>query len=371
MPKTIRWGILGTGWVAGLFAQGLRELPDASLHAVGSRSRESAEAFARAHGASRAHPSYEALVRDDSVDIVYVATPNSVHQEHCLLALAHGKPVVCEKPFTVDAAEAATVVDEARRRGVFLMEGMWMRFVPLMREVETLVRSGAIGDVRMLTAQLGIPVEFNASHRLFDPKLGGGALLDLGVYPLSLAIRLLGRPTRVSSQAVFNPTGVDEQCTVLLEFPGARQACVTASICNRTPNDAAIMGSEGMLHLHEPLYCPETLSLVRSRRQGGEGGKGGGGLAARLGLERLKQHRLLREVRDVVNFAREQRVTRRVLGNGYAHEAAEAMRCVREGLRESPLMPLDDSLTVMRTVDAIRLEWARQSAAPGNAKPSP
>ncbi len=370
MPKTTRWGILGTGWVAGLFAKGLRELPDASLHAVGSRSRDNADAFAREYGASRAHASYEALVRDEEVDLVYVATPNTLHREHCLLALAHGKPVVCEKPFTVDAAEAASVVEEARRRGVFLMEGMWMRFVPLMREVETLVRSGAIGDVRMLTAQLGLPVEFNPSHRLFDSKLGGGALLDLGVYPLSLAVRLLGRPSRVSSQAVFNPTGVDEQCTVLLEFPGARQATITTSICNRTPNDAAIMGTEGMLHLHEPLYCPETLSLVRSRRQGGEGGMRPQGLAARLGVERLKQHRLVREVRDVVNLARTERVTRRVLGNGYAHEAAEAMRCLREGLKESPLMPLDESLAVMQTVDAIRRAWA-QAPASGSVTPSP
>lgn len=370
MPKTLRWGILGTGWVAGLFAQGLRELPDATLHAVGSRSRDTAESFARAHGATRAYPSYEALVKDEEVDLVYVATPNTLHREHCLLALAHGKAVVCEKPFTVDAAEAASVVAEARKRGVFLMEGMWMRFVPVMRELETLVRSGAIGDVRMLTAQLGLPVEFNPSHRLFDPKLGGGALLDLGVYPLSLAVRLLGRPSRVSSQAVFNPTGVDEQCTVLLEFPGARQATIAASICNRTSNDATVMGTEGMLHLHEPLYCPETLSLVRSQRQGGEGGKAGGGLADRLGLRRLKGHRLVREVRDVVKLARTERVTRRVLGNGYAHEAAEAMRCLREGLKESPLMPLDESLTVMQTVDAIRREWA-QPPAPGNATPSP
>lgn len=361
MPETLRWGILGTGWIAGLFAQGLRELPEARLHAVGSRSRENADAFARQYGASRAHASYEALVEDPDVDVVYVATPNTAHLAHCLLALEHGKPVLCEKPFTLDAAEASRVLDTARARRLFCMEGMWMRFVPVLRELESLVRSGAIGDVRMLTAQLGLPVEYDASHRLFDPKLGGGALLDLGVYPLSLALRLLGTPTRVSSHAVFSPSGVDEQCTVLLEFPGARQAVLTTSLCNRTPNDAAIMGTEGMIHLHEPLYCPETLSLVRTRRQGSGGEARGGGLAARLGVdwERLKHHRLLRGVRDVASLARTERVTRRVLGNGYAHEAAEVHRCLREGLLESPLMPLDETLAVMRTVDAIRREWTR------------
>lgn len=369
MPKTIRWGILGTGWVAGLFAQGLRELPDARLVAVGSRTQENAERFARAHGAARAHPSYEALVRDAEVDVVYVATPNTEHRAHCLLALEHGKAVLCEKPFTVDAAEARAVAAAARKHGVFCMEGMWMRFVPAVREAERLVRSGAIGDARMLTAHLGMPVEFNAEHRLFNPKLGGGALLDLGVYPLSLALGLFGRPTRVSSHAVFNPTGVDEQCTILLDFPGARQAALTTSLCNRTPNDADLMGTEGMLHLHEPLYCPETLTLTRTQRQ--PGGAHSGGLAARLGLERLKNHRLVREVREVVKRARAGRMTYRVLGNGYAHEAAEVHRCLREGLKESPVLPLDESVALMETVDAIRREWARAGAKTGSETPSP
>lgn len=360
MRDTIRWGILGTGQVAGLFARGLREIPDARLLAVGSRSRQNAEAFAREHGVARAYATYEELVRDADVDVVYVATPNSAHREHCLLALEHGKPVLCEKPFTLDAAEASAVAEAARARGLFCMEGMWMRFVPVLRELESRVRAGAIGDVRMLTASLGLPVEFDPRHRLFDPKLGGGALLDLGVYPLSLSLRLMGRPTRVTSQAVFGQTGVDEQCTILLEFPEGRQAALTTSVRNRTTNDAALMGTEGMIHLHEPLYRPETLSLVRSPRLGGVREVSRvRAYAERLGLERLKHHPLVREVREAVGFVRTERVTRRVLGNGYAHEALEVMRCLREGLRESPLMPLDESVELMRTVEAIRREWTR------------
>ncbi len=361
MVNTIRWGILGTGQIAGLFARALRELPDAQLLAVGSRSRQKAEAFAREQGVTRAYASYEDLVCDADVDVVYVATPHTAHRDNCLLALEHGKHVLCEKPFTLNATEATAVAEAARARGLFCMEGMWMHFVPVMRELESLVHAGAIGDVRMLTAHLGIPVEFDARHRLFDPALGGGALLDLGVYPLSLALRLMGRPTRVTSQAVFGRTGVDEQCTILLEFPGGRQATLTTSLRNRTPDDAALMGTEGMIHLHPPLYRPETLSLVHTPRVGGAREVSRvRGFAERLGLERLKHHPLLRDVRDAVNLVRTERVTRRVLGNGYAHEALEVMRCVREGLRESPLMSLDASVELMRTVDAIRHEWTRQ-----------
>ncbi|WP_257455705.1 Gfo/Idh/MocA family protein [Archangium lipolyticum] len=361
MRNTIRWGILGTGRIAGLFAQGLREIPDARLVAVGSRSRQSADAFAREHGAARAHGSYEELVRDAEVDVVYVATTNNAHRDNCLLALEHGKAVLCEKPFTLDAAEATAVVEAARARGLFCMEGMWMHCVPVMRELESLVRQGAIGDVRMLTAQLGFPVEFDARHRLFDPALGGGALLDLGVYPLALALRLMGKPTRITSQAVLGKTGVDEQCTVLLEFPEGRQAAITTSIRNRTTNDAALMGTEGMIHLHEPIYRPETLSLVRAPRQGGaRTASRVRGYAERLGLDRIARHPRVRDVRELLQLVRAERVTSRVLGNGYAHEALEVMRCLREGLKESPLMPLDESVELMRTVDAIRREWTRQ-----------
>ncbi|PTL85178.1 Gfo/Idh/MocA family protein [Vitiosangium sp. GDMCC 1.1324] len=358
MRDAIRWGILGTGQIAGLFAKGLREIPEARLVAVGSRSSQNAERFARQYGVARAYATYEELVRDAEVDVVYVATPHTAHREHCVLALDHGKPVLCEKPFTVNAAEATAVVAAARARGLFCMEAMWMHFVPVMRELETLVSAGTIGDVRMLTAHLGIPFEFAPQHRLFDPALGGGALLDLGVYPLSLALRLMGKPIRISSQAVLGRTGVDEQCTVLLEFPEGRQAAITTSLRNRTPDDATLMGTEGMIHLHAPIYRPETLSLVRTPRiaLASETSRIRE-FADRLGLDRLTHNRW---VREAVDFVRTERVTRRVIGNGYAHEALEVMRCLREGLWESPLMPLAESVELMRTVDAIRLEWTRQ-----------
>jgi predicted dehydrogenase len=331
MPRTIQWGILGTGNIARQFAEALRLLPDAGLRAVGSRGRDSADAFARAHGVPRAYGSYEELARDPEVEVVYIATPHSLHKDNSLLCLEHGKAVLCEKPFTLDAREGALIVEKARSKGLFCMEAMWNRFVPIMRELDALLASGAIGEVRMLQASLGLPFVFNPHHRVFDPALGGGALLDLGVYPVSFALRLFGRPTRITSHAVLGETGVDEQATLLLDFPEGRQATLDTSVRNRLRNDAAVMGTRGMLHLHEPLNCPETLTLTPTRAIGGPD----------------------------TPLPAPHTLTRRVLGNGYAHEAVEVMRCMREGLLESPLMPLQESLLILETMDAIQSAWRR------------
>src|SRR5258706_11466720 len=209
MTNAIKWGILGTGAIAAQFAEALAGVAEARLHAIASRSREGAEAFARDYGVPRAYASYEELVRDPDVEVVYIATPNSAHAANAILALENGKAVLCEKPFTVDAAEAKKVIEVARQKKLFCMEGMWMRFVPAVRELVSLIRSGAIGDARMLTAGLGFPFIYDPAHRVFDPRLGGGAMLDLGVYPLSLAFHLFGRPTSFVTQAVLGETRVD------------------------------------------------------------------------------------------------------------------------------------------------------------------
>ncbi|MDC0710156.1 Gfo/Idh/MocA family oxidoreductase [Stigmatella sp. ncwal1] len=360
MPSAIQWGILGTGNIASQFAEGLRMLPDAGLLAVGSRSRASADAFASAHGVPHAYDSYEALVRDPNVDVIYIATPNHLHKENSLLCLNHGKAVLCEKPFTLDAEEAALVVHTARVKRLFCMEGMWNRFVPIMRELDALLRIGAIGDIRMLDANLGFPFEFNPHHRVFAPALGGGALLDLGVYPVSLALWLFGRPTRIISHAVMGTTGVDEQVSILLGFAEGRQATLTSSVRTPMQNDAVFMGTQGMIHLHAPLYRPETLTRISTRKHGEAVPS-----RPRAGLQRLIQHPLLRRLREQSTLQPPKPLTLKVLGNGYAHEAAEVMRCMREGLLESPFMPLNDTLLVMQTMDAIRGEWRRASEFEG------
>jgi predicted dehydrogenase len=274
-----------------------------------------------------------------------------------MLALEHAKAVLCEKPFTTNAAEARRVVAASRKANLFCMEAMWMRFVPLVRELKQIVSQGTIGAVRMVSANLGMPFQYDPQHRVFDPALGGGALLDLGIYGLSFAFHFLGVPTAVASQAVIGASGVDEQATVLLSFPEERQATITASLRTRTTNDAAILGDEGMIRVQEPLYCPEVATIIRTHKQPGTSP----GPATRRSLASLKNQPLVRDLRARMLRARnETTIQHRRIGNGYPHEAIEVMRCLRQGISESPLMPLDESLAILETVDAIRAQWSKQ-----------
>jgi predicted dehydrogenase len=356
--STIRWGILGTGGVASGFASDLRLVPGADLLAVGARSPERAAAFASAHGASRSYGTYEALVADPDIDVVYVATPNSAHRDHCLLCLESGKAVLCEKPFAVNAVEARAVIAKARDKRLFCMEAMWMRFIPLMRELPTLLDSGAIGELRMATIQLGFSNTVDPRRSVFNPAAGGGSLLDLGVYPLSLASQLFGAPTHVDSQAVLGATGVDEQVSVLLGYNGERQAVITASLRNATANDAVIMGSNGYVHIKAPLYSPTTLTLTHSPPTS----------TARANYPRLRKvYSLLKQYAPLRRPGQTRTLTRRIRGAGYWYEAAEVVRCLRAGELESPIMPLDETARILDVVDLIRQRWviaARAELAP-------
>src|SRR3712207_3503491 len=243
--KKYRWGILGTGAIAGQFVRGLRSLPEAEVFAVGSRSEASAVKFADKRNISRRHASYDDLASDPDVDVVYIATPHPFHAENATLCLEAGKAVLCEKPFCVNAAEAERVVKLAREKGLFIMEGMWTRFFPLMEEVRRLVSEGAIGEVRMLNVDFGFRAGFEPASRLFDPKLGGGALLDVGVYCVSFASMILGQPSGSVGLSHLGETGVDEQASVVLEHEGGRLANLSIGIRTTTPQEATIMGTEG------------------------------------------------------------------------------------------------------------------------------
>ena len=212
--KKFRWGILGTGAIARQFVQGLRSLPEAEVFAVGSRSEASATKFADKRNIPRRHASYDVLASDPDVDVVYIATPHPFHAENATLCLQAGKAVLCEKPFCVNAAEAERVVELAREKRLFIMEGMWTRFFPLMEEVRRLVSEGAIGEVRMLNVDFGFRADLDPASRLFDQRLGGGALLDVGVYCVSFSSMVLGRPSGFVSLPHLGETGVDEQASV-------------------------------------------------------------------------------------------------------------------------------------------------------------
>ena len=316
----VRWGILGAGSIAGRFSEALVALPEAETFAVGSRSQDSADRFAKAHGFSRAYPGYEKLVADPDVDVVYVATPHPFHAENVELCLRAGKAVVCEKPFTINADEARRLVGIARERDLFLMEGMWTRFFPLMGRLRRLLSDGAIGEPRMLAVDFGFRAELDPASRLFDPKLGGGAMLDVGVYCVSLASMVLGAPVRGTGHAHLGGTGVDEQFVAALEHQGGRLSAITAGTRTATPQEATVLCTEGYARIHSPWWRPEAMTISRPGQED-----------------------------EVVREPTEE--------NGFRYEAAEVMRCLRAGEMESAIMPLDETVSVLETMDEIRKAW--------------
>jgi len=320
MKRTIRWGILGTGWIANEFAQGLVQLSDAELVAVGSRTIESAQRFGERYGVPHRHASYEAVVNDAAVDVIYVATPNPLHKEHVLLCLGSGKPVLCEKPFALNSREAEAMIQVAREKRLFLMEAMWSRFFPLMAKVRSLLADGAIGDVQMLAADLGIHFGFDPSDRRYALDLGGGALLDLGVYLVSLASMIMGAPAEIATQAHLGETGVDEQAGIVLRYDQGRLSTLYTSIRADSPVEAIIMGTRGQIRLHSWWIRPDTLTL-----------------------------RVTDQETTTIEMPFE--------GNGYQFEAAAVMACLRANRLESDVMSLDETLSIMRTLDTIRAQW--------------
>jgi predicted dehydrogenase len=318
--RKFRWGILGTGAIAKQFVQGLRSVPNAEVFAVGSRSDASATKFAVERNIPRRHTSYEDLAQDPDVDVVYIATPHPFHAENATLCLQAGKAVLCEKPFCVNAAEAERVVELAREKRLFIMEGMWTRFFPLMEEVRRLVSEGAIGEIRMLNVDFGFRADLDPASRLFDQRLGGGALLDVGVYCVSFASMVLGQPSRFVGLPHLGETGVDEQASVVLEHEGGRLANLSIGIRTTTPQEATIIGTEGYVRIHAPWWRPTSMTISRPDTE-------------------------------------DETVEAPPSGNGFNYEAAEVMRCLEAGKTESDVMPLDETVSVMRTMDGIRAAW--------------
>ncbi|MEI6299838.1 MAG: Gfo/Idh/MocA family oxidoreductase [Betaproteobacteria bacterium] len=347
------WGILGTGTVAREFAAGLGHIPAARLVAVGSRDLATAQAFAAFSGAVRAHGSYEALVADPAVDVVYIATPHVFHHQHCLLALQAGKAVLCEKPFASDAGEAREVAALAKQKNLFCMEAMWMHFVPAMRYAIDRVATGDLGPARMLMADFGVPTVVERGGRFFSAELGGGALMDRGVYPLALAWRLFGRPDQVESVASLAATGVDEQCAIALRYPGGELATLSATLTGYAANQAVITCSGGRLTIGEPLCRPDRVAVARAP----VALRGGAQPIRQPSLkDRIRANPVLRRLRGFLpGRERTQRIP--YLGNGYTHEAIEVMRCLAAGETQSAVWPLEHTLGVMDTLDRVRACW--------------
>lgn len=320
MKEKIRWGILSTGNISKQFARGLRAVADAELLAVGSRTKASADAFGREFGAARCYGSYAELAADPDVDAIYVSTPHPFHKENTILCLEAGKAVLCEKPFAMNAKEAEEMIAIARRNKVFLMEAMWTRYLPAICEVRRLLRANAIGNVRLLQADFGFRAPFNPQSRLFAPELGGGALLDVGVYVVSFASMIFGKPQNITGLAHLGDTGVDELCTLVLKHDGGAMASLSAAISTTTPHEANLLGTEGRLRIHAPFFKAEKISIIRPGKSD-----------------------------EILNFP--------IAGNGYNYEAAEVGRCLREGHLESETLPLAETLEIMRSMDEARHQW--------------
>ncbi|MGH3499162.1 MAG: Gfo/Idh/MocA family protein [Nocardioidaceae bacterium] len=317
-PSTnpIRWGILATGKIAHAFAADLALLPDAHLVAVGSRTMTSARTFADEYAADRAYSSYADLAADPDVDIVYVATPHALHLDNVLTCFEAGKAVLCEKALALTTADARRLVQEARARGLFFCEAMWMRTNPTIRKLVGLVRSGRCGQIRQVRADLGFLAPADPASRLWDPALGASALLDVGIYPLTFAHLVLGPPSGVRAAAVLSDGGVDVNGGATLTYDSGAVASISWTQTAWSDNAASIAGDRGRIEVAAGMHEPPSFDYVD-----GEG----------------------RET-----------FTEPVIGRGYAHEAAEAMRCLRAGEIESPLIPLDETVDIMALMDEIR-----------------
>lgn len=343
MSSDVRWGILGTGWMAREISRAIPRVAGARLVGVASREASKAAAFARDHGIPSSYGDYQQLVEDAAIDVIYVATPNHRHRDDCLRAIAAGKAVVCEKPFCLNEAEGQRVVAAARRQAVFCMEAMWMRFIPMVIEARRRVQAGELGSRLILQADFGYPATFDPQSRLFQRQLGGGCLLDRGVYPISLAHFFFGEPDDVEGMAVLGTTGVDEHSAYLLGYRDGTMAILAATLTGLGSNEASIAGNRGRLRLMAPFYATKRLTITRTPNE-----SCGTGIPS---LPRRYMARLYRRLKP------HSTVRRGFPGSGYQFQVAEVTRCLREGRLESPLMPLDESLAVLRTMDRLRRKW--------------
>lgn len=317
---TIHWGIIGCGNISEKFATCLEPLEKAELTAVASQTPGKAEQFASKFENPRAYNSYQELVEDSDVDIVYIGTTHNFHHEHTILALNNGKHVLCEKPISLNARFAQEMVDLAQERNLFLMEAVWTRFHPATLKLVELIKAGVIGDVFTVQADFSISREFDPTHRLYNPDLGGGALLDLGIYPLTFANLVYNDfPKAFKTSAVLSKSGVDETSAYLLEYEGGKTAILSSSCRSSSPHLGLVIGSKG--HISVPNFFHPQELLIHS-----------------VGKE--EQH--LKLPYDLL---------------GYGPEAEEVMRCLKEGLLESPLMPWATSIEMMKMMDSFRAEW--------------
>lgn len=319
MHKTYNWGIIGPGKIAHTFAEGLKFTSNAKIKAVASRSQDRADAFAQGYQVEKSYQGYANLVNDPDIDIVYVATPHTEHFDNTMMALENGKAVLCEKPLAINTSEVKTMIETAKKNNVFLMEALWTRFLPSTIKLEELLSNKIIGQIQMVKADFGFVGNKDPEWRLFNKELGGGSLLDVGIYPLFLTKLILGNPSNIKAFAKIGTTGVDDHCSVIMKFADKVLAEVYCSIVTDTETIATIYGTEGKIVVNRRFFTPTNLDVI-------------------------------------YHNDRSEHIDIPYVGNGYNYEAQEVMDCMGQGKLESPRLPLRFSLDLMNIMDDIRSE---------------
>ena len=320
MPDKIRWGILGCGRIARKFATDLKLVDDAILVAAGARSIESANAFAKDFPVAYIHGSYEELVQNENVDVIYIATPHSEHYKNAMLCLEHNKAVLCEKAFAINYQQAKAMIDKAREKNVFLMEALWTKFLPNHQKLQSLLKENHIGNIRFVLINFGFAPQPPVPPRLFDPSLAGGTMLDIGIYNVFMAMSVLGKPNAVKAFMTPAATGVDEQCAVTLLYNNGAIAQLFSTFASNLATEAHICGTNGRYHLTHRFYSPDAI---------------------------IEYYPGQPDSKQIIPVERGD-------GHGYQYEAQHVCDCLRQGLTESPVMTHDDTLQLMEVLDEIR-----------------
>jgi predicted dehydrogenase len=316
----VRWGILGCGRIARKFASDLRLVADAELMAVASRDKKNAMLFAENYPCKYVLGSYEELVKNEEVDVIYVATPHSHHYEHTLLCLQHNKAVLCEKAFAINSRQAKEMIAMAREKKIFLMEALWTKFLPHYNKLQELLQQKIPGEIKSMLVNFGFRATAPAPQRIFDPSLGGGTLLDIGIYNVFITLSVLGKPDSIEATMIPAVTGVDEQLSVLFKYNNGAMAQLFSSFVTNLPTQAEINGTEACITLTTRFYEPSTTIQVYKQVAG---------------------------KREIIPVEKEN-------GFGYQYEARHVNECLKKGLTESPVMKHADSLLLMETSDEIR-----------------
>ena len=319
--KTVRWGIIGAGNISSRFATALSVLDGTELTAIASRNLDKANAFSEKFHIKKAYGSYEELVKDPEIDVIYIGTPHTEHKSNAELCIVNGKAVLCEKPFTLNQKDTEYLISLAKQYDVFLMEAMWTKFLPATNVVKKWIDDKIIGDIKYITTSFGFTAEFDANSRLFSPALAGGALLDVGIYPITYAIHIMGRlPDHIVSSAYLGKTNIDEMNVIAMRYNDGIMANLSSAITTNLGNDAVIIGEKGKIIVPN-FWCANSAEL----------------------------YDLNGNLMDAFLLP--------FTANGYVYEAEEVNHCIRTGRKESDILPLKDTLEIMKILDEIRADW--------------